>query len=255
METNNVKLENRRVLPRFLITLLGAAILGGVAGGLLSSGQAKLLAGGVQAAVNQVMTAITPWGILISGVILLGTAFGFYRSARKIYRRWDGEDEAAAGAAEEKLSYVLLLSSVEMVIGFFFLSASNLYAGGDPMGILLVVAEFIAAAVAIVVLQQWTVDLTKTMNPEKRGSVYDLKFQRKWLESCDEAQRGRVFEASYHAFRAVNRTCVALWLALILLGFLFDFGLMPSFMVLVIWGVSQVSYTLAAIRMGKHKRG
>ena len=27
------------------------------------------------------------------------------------------------------------------------------------------------------------------MNPEKTASVYDMKFQKKWLETCDEAEK------------------------------------------------------------------
>ena len=256
METNHVKQENRRALPRFLLTILGASILGGVGGGLVSADRTGVLAGSVGTAVNRILTATTPWGILVSGVILLGIAWGFYRSGKRLYSQWDGENDAPVDMAAEKLSYTLLFSTLEMVICFFFLSASFPYAYSQgPYGILLVVVEFIAVVVGIVVLQQRVVDLEKSMNPEKRGSVYDSKFHRKWMDSCDEAQRSQVFQASYHAHMITSRACVFVWLMLIFLNFMFHFGLMPSFVVLLIWGISQVSYALACIRMGRHKIG
>jgi len=191
---------------------------------------------------------------LITGVILLGIATGFYRAGKRLYSQWDGENDTQMDMAEEKLSYTLLFSTIEMVICFFFLSAAFPYAyGNGPYGVLLVVLEFIAVVVVIVVLQQRVVDLEKVMNPEKRGSVYDRKFQRKWMDSCDEAQRSQVFQASYHAHMITSRACVFVWLMLIFLNFMFHFGLMPSFVVLLIWGISQVSYALACIRMGRHK--
>ena len=33
------------------------------------------------------------------------------------------------------------------------------------------------------------VDLEKKLNPEKKGSVFEMQFQKTWLESCDEAQK------------------------------------------------------------------
>lgn len=254
MEMNKAKQENRKALPRFLLTLLGASILGGVGGGLVSAERTGALAGSVGTMVNRILTAATPWGILITGVILLGIATGFYRAGKRLYSQWDGENDTQMDMAEEKLSYTLLFSTIEMVICFFFLSAAFPYAyGNGPYGVLLVVLEFIAVVVVIVVLQQRVVDLEKVMNPEKRGSVYDRKFQRKWMDSCDEAQKSQVFQASYQAQTITNRACIFVWLMLIFLNFMFHFGLMPSFVVLLIWGISQISYALACIRMGRHK--
>jgi len=62
MEMNKAKQENRKALPRFLLTLLGASILGGVGGGLVSAERTGALAGSVGTMVNRILTAATPWG-------------------------------------------------------------------------------------------------------------------------------------------------------------------------------------------------
>ena len=114
------------------------------------------------------------------------------------------------------------------------------------------VAAFIAVMVETIIIQQRCVDAVKRMNPEKTASVYDVKFQRKWMDSCDEAERREIGEAAYRAFVVTNSVCPFLWLAMILLNFVFRLGLMPSAMVLLVWGCLQVSYTLACIRIRSH---
>ena len=99
--------------------------------------------------------------------------------------------------------------------------------------------------------QQKIVDLTKKLYPEKRGSVYDVKFEKKWFESCDEAERTAIGQAAYHAYKATNMTCLLLWMVLVIGNMLFDFGLMPIAVVTLIWLISTVSYCLHAMKYGK----
>ena len=97
-------------------------------------------------------------------------------------------------------------------------------------------------------------DLTRRMNPEKQGSVYDTKFKKKWFESCDEAEQKQIGQAAYKAFNVVSTACPILWLALLVLSYAFDFELlMPTFIVCFIWLLMQVSYCLECIRLGKRK--
>ena len=91
------------------------------------------------------------------------------------------------------------------------------------------------------------------MNPEKQGSIYDSKFHKKWVDSCDENEQRQMGQAAYKAFRAVNITCVILWGVLILLAFIFDIGILPFFLVTLIFGVGQTVYVLECIRLGLHK--
>ena len=92
------------------------------------------------------------------------------------------------------------------------------------------------------------------MNPEKHGSVYDSKFQKKWLESCDESERRQIGEASYRAYMVTTRLCLGLWLVLVVLSMVVEMSLLPVFILLVVWGTMQVTYALESIRLGKHSK-
>ena len=251
---NKVRTENRRALPKFLLIILGSAVVGGVLGfgaGFARRVDLKSVAG---PAVMEFLRVITPWAIPVCTVVLLGIALGYYRSARKIAAAWDGDEESAPEEADRRLSWALLLTSLTLVLDFFFLAASTAdFFGKRDLMPLYVVAAFMVSCGLIIFFQQKVVDLTKRMNPEKRGSVYDMKFQNKWFQSCDEAEKKQIGQAAYRAYRITGNVCILLWLLLLISNMVFDFGLMPIFVVLVLWGVLQVTYTLECIRMSKRK--
>ena len=96
-------------------------------------------------------------------------------------------------------------------------------------------------------------DLERRINPEKRGSVYDMKFQKTWMDSCDEAERAQIGQACYRAYMVGTKACVFLWVVLLILNFVFGFGLLPIAAVLVVWGVMQTVYALECIRLSKRR--
>ena len=149
---------------------------------------------------------------------------------------------------------VLLCSSLAMILDFLFLGMGVLYTDGAIVAII-TVAEMLVSVALVVLAQQKTVDLTRRMNPEKQVSAYDRKFQKKWYELCDEAERAQIGQASYRAFRAVNVFCPFLWLALLLLSYVFPIGLLPMVSVLAVWAVLEVTYILECMRLsGKREK-
>lgn len=245
---DQVARENRKALPRFFGTLLLFALLGGVGGFFVSIAGFSGLAGWAAEGLTGVLAAVVPWGIPTCSVILLGIGLGLYRSAKGRYDRWDGEDEALAEGIEVTLSYVLLFTTLATVVDFFFLSAVFLCDA-----VMVTTVLFLVSIVLIVLLQQKAIDLTRRMNPEKQGSVYDVKFQKKWMDSCDEAEKAQMGQAAYQAFRVATGTCLVLWVVLTVLNFSFDIGLLPVLMVLILFGVLQVTYCLTCIKLSRSK--
>ena len=249
------KSDNRRALPKYILMLLIAAFFGGLAGfgaGIMGAGN---LSGSITAAVENVLMAAAPWGIPVTSVVFLGLCWGFYAKARRIYKTWDGEEEAPIEKAEEDLSWALLMSAIAMLWDFFFVSVLVVCQGMWPMGRLGGLGMFFASIAVIVVHQQKVVDLTRRINPEKQGSVYDTKFLKKWVDSCDESEQRQMGQAAFKAYRAAVNTCLWLWAALIVLHYAFDTGLLPIVMVLAIFGVLQIVYTLECIRLSRKGGG
>ena len=107
---------------------------------------------------------------------------------------------------------------------------------------------------ATIIGQQKIVDFEKKLNPEKRGSVYDSKFAKKWYESCDEAERSIICQAALSAYRAGNTACLILWALLIVGHMLFNSGLLPIAVVTVFWLILTLSYSLKAYRLERGRR-
>ena len=112
---------------------------------------------------------------------------------------------------------------------------------------------FAVSLVMFIVSQQKFVDLAKQLYPEKRGSVYDMRFAKKWYESCDEAERLLIGQASKAAYSASQTACLAMWLLLVLSHLFFQTGLIPVAAVSVIWLVTTVTYFVKSIQLSAHK--
>lgn len=249
----NEKSENRKALPKFTLSLLGSLLVGGVVGFAVGLSRAMgldtaALAEGLSAA----LAAVTPWGIPATSALTLGRCLVLYRSAAKKFAAWDGGDEdETSESIDTALSWVLLLSAVQLLFNLFFLSAFCIYWMDRDIRALALVGVFLLSCGFVIFAQQKAVDLTRRMNPEKRGSVYDTKFQKKWMDSCDESERRQIGEASRRAYMVTSRLCLGLWLVLAVLSMVFEMSLLPVFILLLVWGVMQVTYALECIRLGK----
>ena len=247
--------ENRKALPKFALTMLGSLLLGGLLGFAVGVGRFFVAADNLSPWINGALSAATPWGIPVTSVLTLGPAFFLYRSAAKKFAAWGGGDEdETSESIEASLSWVLLLSAVQLLINFFFMAAFCVYYMDADIDALVLVGVFVVSDALVIFAQQKTVDLERKMNPEKHGSVYDTKFQKKWLESCDESERRQIGQACYKAYMVATRFCLGLWLVLVILSMVFEMSILPVFVLLLVWGVLQVTYTLECIRLGKHSR-
>ena len=248
---DTVKKDNNKSLPGFLLVVFGAARGGGVLGfsGAMFADEGILEA--IRTGLVWVLELVSPWGILASGLFLLAPGYWLYRRAAVQFAGWDAsaDEDETSEEIERRLSWALLLDNLAMLVDLFFLATSFLCA--HP---LLNVGVFVVSLVLLTLLQQKVVDLTRRMNPEKEGSVYDTKFRKRWLESCDEAERAQIGQAAYQAFVVTTTACGVIWVILVMLNVSMGTGLLPIFVVLVIWGVLQTSYLLTAIKLGRGTR-
>lgn len=253
MNEKHEKSENRRALPKFFITMLLSLLGGGVLGFFIAISRAFGLDTPALARwLDEALQAAMPWGIPATSVLTLGGCFLLYRAAAKRFAAWNGGDEdETSESIEALLSWALLLSAVQLLANLFFMAAAGVYIGeGSAMP---TVGLFILSCGCVIFAQQKAVDLERRMNPEKHGSVYDSKFQKKWLDSCDESERQQIGQASYHAYMVTSRFCLGLWLVLVILSMVFEMNLLPVSVLLLVWGVMQVAYTLECIRLSKKK--
>jgi putative membrane protein len=58
-------------------------------------------------------------------------------------------------------------------------------------------------------------------------------------------------KASYVSMQAFTTACLILWLLLTIASFSFNYGLLPSAIVLLLWAIQQIAYFIACLKSGK----
>lgn len=257
MNSSEIKKANRRALPKFLLVVALAAVCGGVVGFFCARYGLNVFSIRIKTAGTYFGLYIAPWVLTAMAVLTPVVALPLYRQGKRLLSDWDGEDEGVSAAAEEKLSRVIWLTSAALIISYFLLAAN--YSGGFSLFaevkttrlLCLSVAAFVAILIEGVIIQQKCVDAAKKTNPEKTVSVYDLKFQKKWMESCDEAEKQVAMRSAFRAYNATNTVCMILAVVLALCALVFEMGFLPSLVACVVWLVNQTAYYRETIRLSR----
>ena len=255
MERNEIKEANRKAMPRFLLLVLVGAIVGGIVGFYSAKYDVDRLAGSMKSAGAFFGQYVSSWILLAIAVITPIVVIPVYQKTKRLLLAWDGEDESVCDIAEKKLNTVLLINGIALISAFFLISAT--YSGGFAMiekhlnMYVLAIVAFLVILAEGIITQQKVVDIIKIMYPEKTASVYDLKFQKKWVDSCDEAEKIMIGRCAFEAFKVTNSVCGALSVILAISALMFDIGFLPSFVVCLIWLVNQCAYCRAAAKCSK----
>ncbi len=153
------------------------------------------------------------------------------------------------------MSLTLLLDSLTVIASFFFFNAGIVYLPQEVDSAMIpLLAIFLVVIALSISASAEDCGSHQGDQPEKRGSVYDMKFQERWWESCDEAERRQIGQASYKAYTTLNKFCPYCWGVLFLGNMIFHYGILPSTVVLLVWAVLTVSYTREAIRLSRGSR-
>lgn len=254
-----IKKEDKKAFKSFIIIMIISAIAGGILGGM-SIYFKDSLSENLPDFIMNILEAITPFASVVLSLLVIITSSIVYKKLTKELKIWNESDEEdIIDKIEEKLSYILLLSSVNLIMGFFFfgvgfaLPSDYLDLNGDIVKRILFFVGFVLCVLSSILIQNKFVNLEKEINPMLKGSVYDTKFSEKWIDSCDEAIKMNIYKSSYKAYKAVTNTCLILWFVCILGYNVWDFGIMPLFIVTTIWLVQTVAYCLESIKNSKKR--
>lgn len=247
---DNIQRENRKRLPGFLLL----TVLGGVFG--LTAGSATNWLAAIIAPEQLARSLTLGLGVAAPYLALLCIAFlivawWHLSKARGMFACWDGDDEALPEQMEQRLDWSMLWITMAQFLVFLLLGLCLSLMPLEALSPMIALGLLVFCVVAVlfcVGLQRRVVDLVRRMNPEKQGSVYDVKFRKKWYDSCDEAERRRIGEAAYTAHLATSYSSMILWVLLALVNLFFPIGPLPVLVALVPWGVGQFAYIFHCIR-------
>lgn len=202
--------------------------------------------------------------LIILDVIFIIISFSYLHKAKKLWKSDMDEDEKYE-VVDRKLSFSIVISNVTYYVnfaffGFAFYAAMSFVEGVSENWLHIYMRTidlvvFMATLFINLAIQRACVNLTKLMNPEKKGSIYDMKFDKVWYQSCDEAERMQIGLASYKAYQAVNNTLVVLMVIFVLGAMFLEIGILPIIVITVIALVNNITYGVASIKLGSNNCG
>ncbi len=257
MDNNEIKKANRKALPKFILIMVISLLVGGSIGFCSAKYGLNTLEGELKSAGAFFGTYIAPWLMLMTAIIVPVVCVPIYRSARKLLSSWDGENEEISTAIDKKLSIIIWITSAALILSYLLIAAS--YSGGfeafenenSVVSFFVGIVGFFAIMIEAVIIQQKCVDTAKKTNPEKTASIYDTKFQKKWMDSCDEAEKIMIGKCAFKAYAATNTVCTVLSIVLAICALIFGIGFLPSLAVCLIWIVNLSIYCREALKYSK----
>ena len=247
------KKEDKKFFGKFLLIMIGAFLVGIAFGVGMAFMEKMNLADLISNTVYNFMISIAPFVsvvfVLVMGTVLLVT----YNIAKKRIAAWDGENEEDYQKIDGLLGNVLYALNIGTIVTYFFFAIGfEDVAERSRLVDACYILGFIFALALIIGGQQIMINLTKEMNPEKKGSVYDMKFIDKWEESCDEAEKILIYKSAYKTYIKMSLLFVALWIFCVFGNLVFAWGLMPVTMVSIIWLCQVCIYTHYSKYYSKH---
>lgn len=249
------KSENKKAMPKFILIVIASLLLGLLIGiGLVAVSEDWSAHFGEHIIHTLILAA--PWLLFGSALLSALLMFLLYRKVRKLFSTWDEDDEGTLQRMDRLLSVAIQINSIVCILSYFFVAIPMSYIAKYKLSdFFLCLGGFCLNMAVMVIGQQKLVDFTKKLYPEKRGSVYDTKFQKVWFESCDEAERAIIGQAAFASYKATNTACLLIWMLLILTNQLFHFGLLPIAVVTLIWLINSVSYFAKTMQLENKKNG
>ncbi len=194
-------------------------------------------------------------------VILTAVSFLFYGRVKKLERSLDGsdDDDEKLDKIEEIINYPILVSNLLLIASIFLYAScmdtalfTTFGKANDGLYFVFPTILFFASFVCVIAVQRMSIEMEKRQNTEKSASVFDFNFNSKWLEESDEAEKIKAYKAGFDGFRAMNLTCVILWLVSLVASLVLKTGVFPIFIICVIWGVGVTVSAISGTKQEKH---
>lgn len=257
--------QNKKALKIFGVLITLSTVAGfvlGMAGTMMQDHYDKLA---FSAALGERITLALGIGMPILMMIAYIAVFTYDSYVfKKTSREWkaaqeleDEQFEAWYEQADGRMTRAMGAVSSVTILNYFGFSAAfyaQMYCEGMYYALfLLALVVLILTLIFGMKAQRRSVDLTKLINPEKSGSVYDPKFRDRWIESCDEMEQIMIYKAAFQAYKVTSTVCIVLWMTFTILSLVIKLSLWPVTIVSFIWGLLNVTYLRACKQFSGEK--
>lgn len=256
MSKEETQKKDKKIFIKWIVFILLAFFLG-VIGGAFTTINSEKIDDYLQMIADTNNILLIPLVVLFLLTTVVGYGYSFlkYRKAKKLVE--EGYSDDSYDKAEEDLSKASVVTNILCGFNYLFFGICLFSAGmgGNDLSLkqaafsFVIIIIFVIASACNVIMQNKGVNLDKKMNPEKRGNVFDKKFAKEWLASCDEAEKAVIYESAYSAYRFAIGILTGLW-AVSLIGMMsFHTGVLPIIISSVMMIVLITTYSVTAYKL------
>ncbi|MDY5986166.1 MAG: DUF3169 family protein [Lachnoclostridium sp.] len=237
------------------IKLILFMALGGVFGGLMAFGL-NIIDVSLRNIMDNSYRLAHDNGPVILGLILtvvLITAVICYRKGENIIKMCaESPDDENQDILDMHYDYWcsvgLTVSNVGLIISMVIFGCVST----DPTSSFIVnLVLFLVNAIVASSYQIAAVKQSKRKDPSKFDDAMDLKFQKKWIDTCDEAEKEIIYQSSYKTFNLVKSIFPAGIVIALLFHLYWGNGMLAMVLLAVIYLIMQITYTVNVLKLQK----
>lgn len=260
---NNTKSKMNTYIKYGLIMLV-CITAGGIAGAFLSSFDLNPVADAAKDVIRLIQAYILP---VMAGLLVLSILFGeiLLNRLSVLFDKVKDMSDEEGDKIEYRMEKMGAIGTTGMVF-FDVLAISVLMNGfsvhyieslkGENSALIFLLAAMMIFIVIFFYSGLWSVRYVKKIQricPEKKADPTSLKFQKQWLESCDEAEKEIIYQSSYKTYIFLSQFLPVLLCVTMIGHLLWNTGAMAVFVVGIVWLIMTWAYCRNCVKLQKSK--
>ncbi|WP_230397698.1 DUF3169 family protein [Novisyntrophococcus fermenticellae] len=234
--------------------LLLGAVIGGIIGYMFGDSDSAAVEETANYLLDMTVKAYRPVMMILTLCMLLLNLLFFLKLRFCVLQAEVCRDEEKSDLLDDKIDRISTLSlsgnGVFYILLFFNYVLS--YSRGertDIMNVLLFIVPVLIYPVFYILI----VNLLKRHDPSKKGVPGSMRFQKDWMESCDEAEKMRTFRVSYQTNIASCYIISIGFCTTAILALLFPVGVFALFITALMWLAQTIINGYYNIKSQKEK--
>ena len=243
MESNKYDKKKKTKIVIFFIVFMVVCFFAGFAGGMLSD----LISDGYKEIDWTEVYGILVYPVTAFFIIMIIGGFVFSliywkkvcKEIEEASKLEDDDFEDALEVIEKKMDIPLLVEGTIILLSLFlfgfimFMVFSLDRAEFGSRIFIPTIVTFLINLGLYIFVNNMVVEKIKDLHPEKFGSVMELNFRKKWMDSLDEAEAKKLGKRATRAYTAGMGTAMCLWVISLIGMMSFNTGIFPVFICVV----------------------
>lgn len=232
---------------------LGLLMFLGFLTGIFGASIGRFLIGKVRPGMSDFLNMILHnilWIQIAVATIFGGGAIFNYVMVKRLFINYHDDDEQLIERIETKQNMALIFNSVNYILSF---TLFGIAVDISNQWIIVSVIVFLLAVITSSFMDISVVNQVKKIDPMKKGDPANNNFEKEWIESCDEAEKLIIYQASYQSFKLMKYILLASIILTVLSKIGLGTGNFPIVLIGAVWLLQTISFSLYSTKNQKNK--